>query len=42
MGVLGTALDAVVGHRVAEASVLRFVQAVAEHLRQTLSAAKHG
>jgi hypothetical protein len=34
MGALGGALDAVAGHRVAEASVHRFVSAVAERLRQ--------
>lgn len=36
LGVFGTALDAMVGHRVAEASVLRFVQDVAEYLRAQL------
>lgn len=36
LGVLGGALDAMVGHRFAEASVQRFVQAVAERLRQQL------
>jgi hypothetical protein len=37
MGVLGTALDAVVGHRIAEASVHRFVRAIVERLRQDLA-----
>jgi len=37
MGVLGSALDAVVGHRIAEASVHRFVRAVVERLRQELA-----
>jgi hypothetical protein len=37
MGVLGTAIDAVVGHRIAEASVHRFVRAVVERLRQDLA-----
>ena len=36
MGFFGSALDAVVGHRVAEASVLRFVQDIAEYLRAHL------
>jgi len=35
-GALGKAVNAVVGHRIAEASVHRFVTEVAEHLRQTL------
>src|SRR5688572_27787934 len=34
LGLLGGALDAVVGHRLAEASVHRFVRAVVERLRQ--------
>jgi len=37
MGVLGSAVDAVVGHRVAEASVHRFVRAICERLRQELA-----
>ena len=36
MGVLGSALDAMVGHRIAEASVHRFVRAVVERLRTDL------
>lgn len=36
LGVLGGALDAIVGHRFAEASVQRFVQAVSDRLRQQL------
>lgn len=38
LGVVGAALDAAVGHRIAEASVHRFVTDVAAHLRQTLTA----
>lgn len=34
LGKLGGAIDAVVGHRLAEASVHRFVHAVVEHLRR--------
>ena len=37
LGVLGGAVDALVGHRVAEASVDRFIKHVAGHLRQSLS-----
>ena len=37
MGVLGSAVDAVVGHRIAEASVHRFVRAIVEKLRQELA-----
>ncbi len=37
MGVLGGALDAVVGHRIAEASVHRFVHSVVERLRSELA-----
>jgi len=33
LGAVGTAIDAVVGHRIAEASVHRFVVDVAHHLR---------
>ena len=36
LGVLGGALDTIVGHRIAEASVHRFVSDVAGHLRATL------
>jgi hypothetical protein len=36
LGVLGGAIDAVAGHRIAEASVHRFVSDVAAHLRKTL------
>jgi hypothetical protein len=36
MGLLGGAADGVVGHRIAEASVHRFVTDVARHLRETL------
>jgi hypothetical protein len=39
LGLVGSALDAVAGHRFAEASVQRFVHAVAEHLRQRLQSA---
>jgi len=34
MGALGGAIDAIVGHRIAEASIHRFVTSVAERLRQ--------
>jgi hypothetical protein len=37
MGVLGSALDAVVGHRLAEASVHRFVREVVERLRKEMA-----
>ena len=36
LGVLGSALDAAVGHRIAEASVHRFIGDVARHLRDKL------
>ncbi|HEY2775018.1 MAG TPA: hypothetical protein VGK20_13305 [Candidatus Binatia bacterium] len=36
LGALGRALDAAVGHRIAEASVHRFITEVANHLRTTL------
>jgi hypothetical protein len=39
LGALGSAMDIIVGHRVAEASVHRFVADVAAYLRTTLSAA---
>lgn len=38
MGVVGAALDSAVGHRIAEASVHRFVTDVATHLRKSLAA----
>ncbi len=38
MGVLGRAVDAVVGHRIAEASIHRFVSEVADYLRQSIPA----
>ncbi len=37
LGVLGKAMNAIVGHRIAEVSVHRFVTDVAEHLRQTIA-----
>ncbi len=37
MGWLGSAVDAVAGHKIAEASVHRFVSQVADHLRSTLA-----
>ncbi|NND34043.1 MAG: hypothetical protein HKN76_15750 [Saprospiraceae bacterium] len=36
LGALGSVLDAAIGHRIAEASVLRFINDVATHLRSTL------
>ena len=36
LGALGKAVDAIVGHRIAEVSVHRFVSDVAEYLRRTL------
>ncbi|NIP61138.1 MAG: hypothetical protein GWM92_21935 [Gemmatimonadetes bacterium] len=36
LGPLGKAIDAALGHRIAEASVHRFVRDVAHHLRETL------
>lgn len=36
LGVLGSAMDAAVGHRIAEASVHRFVSEVAEYLRAAM------
>lgn len=36
LGVLGSAVNALVGHRIAESSVHRFVSDVAQHLRTTL------
>jgi hypothetical protein len=40
MGILGSALDAVVGHRLAEASVHRFIHSVVERLRRELASGK--
>lgn len=37
LGALGAALDAIAGHRIAEASVHRFVDEVARHLRESLT-----
>ena len=37
LGVVGGAMDALVGHRVAEASVHRFISDVARHLREQLA-----
>jgi hypothetical protein len=36
LGVVGNALDAIVGHRVAEAAVHRFLEDVVQHLRREL------
>jgi hypothetical protein len=36
LGALGRAVNAVVGHRIAESSVHRFISSVAEHLRTSL------
>jgi hypothetical protein len=36
LGPLGTAIDAAIGHRIAEASVHRFVAEIARHLRSKL------
>jgi hypothetical protein len=36
LGVLGSAIDALVGHRIAEGTVHRFVTDVAEYLRKSL------
>ncbi len=38
LGIVGQAIDAVVGHRIAEASVHHFVSEVAEFLRKSISA----
>jgi hypothetical protein len=38
LGAFGKAVDAMIGHRIAEVSVHRFVTEVAEYLRQTLTA----
>jgi hypothetical protein len=40
LGVLGSAIDAAVGHRIAEAAVHRFVSDVADYLRRTLGPPK--
>lgn len=37
LGVLGKAIDAIVGHRIAEASVHQFLSEVATYLRQSIS-----
>jgi hypothetical protein len=37
LGILGKGVDAVVGNRIADASIHRFVSEVAEHLRKTLA-----
>ena len=37
LGTLGVALDSVIGHRIAEASVLRFVNDIAAYLRAELT-----
>jgi hypothetical protein len=42
LGVLGNAIDAVVGHRIAEASVHHFVSDLAEFLRTTLATKSGG
>jgi hypothetical protein len=42
LGVVGNALDALVGHRLAEASVLRFVQDMATRLQAELDATAVG
>jgi hypothetical protein len=39
LGWLGTAVNAAIGHRIAEASVHRFVSEIAENLRTTLDSA---
>jgi hypothetical protein len=40
LGVVGTAIDAAVGHRLAEATVHRFLDDVAEQLRRELAASE--
>jgi hypothetical protein len=40
LGAVGGAVDAVVGHRIAEASVHRFLSDVAAYLRRSLEAEK--
>ncbi len=42
LGLLGDAVDVVVGHRIAEASVHRFVEDVAANVRQELAARRKG
>jgi hypothetical protein len=39
LGPLGSVLDAAIGHRIAEASVHRFVADVAQHLREIMAQA---
>jgi hypothetical protein len=41
-GFFGKAVDGLVGHRIAEASVHRFIAEVAEYLRQTLTGGDRG
>ena len=38
LGILGNAMNAALGHRIAEASVLRFIRDIAAYLRDTLKA----
>lgn len=40
LGAFGKAVNAIAGHRIAEASVHRFINEVAEYLRQTLAATR--
>ena len=40
LGPLGRAINAVAGHRIAEVSVHRFIDEVAEYLRKTLGATR--
>ena len=37
LGVLGSAINSIAGHRIAESSVHRFVSEIAEHLRKSLN-----
>ncbi len=39
-GALGKAINAIAGHRIAEASVHRFIKEVAEHLRQAIASTR--
>jgi hypothetical protein len=39
LGVVGKAVDAVIGHRIAQASMHRFIQEVAARLREELAPA---
>lgn len=41
LGPLGKAMNTIVGHRIAEVSVHRFINDVASHLRQTLARPTH-